>query len=589
MRRGIIVTAVVTGALAGIGPAPASAYSEPNCSSFSSFDPGTAGYGYRKCGIPDLDQKRKAATGFAGLPKSGKMWCVPTAAMDLFAYMADRGIKVGPGSRNWRGAGTNYRVMTRRLRRMGVLMNTDPDGGTGSGAVPGIAKWIKETGGPGAVVVDLIAPSVRYGYVGIHEPALRGMGGSLVVALYGRYFEEAPGFWRRYGGHAMALVGGQGNLFANEAILSVRDPATPDYDSQQLEYEIRTLVFQNQTAFYAGKNGGYAVHTLGRLSGSTKPYPKDTSKSAAVYLDGTIAISPQIVAAVTAANSSAAGSPRLSVLPAFDVDNGRPRARNFRTAMGRTPSEIVAAPASTKIDYLVPGSDQVWELDTATGQTTALGSPVAGARQIAVGGPARTVYVAGEGQLKALARDGRELGSRALDGRLDALEVDSEGRVIGATSTGRLLSFDSALQSVRETRLNLPAGSGRVNLALGPSGGLVARRDGGRLFVRGRLRGLAAAAGTRFEIGSPRLGRLRGTRPARGLTLTDAGHVLVSENGRLAEYTLAGQPVVGSAFTGRRAGAVLSASRSFSNFDPATAPSLDQLDDAETDRSPLDF
>ena len=59
--------------------------------------------GYAITNMPDIDQRRTTIEPLTlGLPKDGAMYCVPTAAMNLTAYIANHGFPgVGPGPGNW--------------------------------------------------------------------------------------------------------------------------------------------------------------------------------------------------------------------------------------------------------------------------------------------------------------------------------------------------------------------------------------------------------------------------------------------------------------------------------------------------------
>jgi hypothetical protein len=54
--------------------------------------------------MPDFDQKRLDVPGVVvGFPEAGGMYCVPTATVNLFAYIANHGFpEVAPGPGNWR-------------------------------------------------------------------------------------------------------------------------------------------------------------------------------------------------------------------------------------------------------------------------------------------------------------------------------------------------------------------------------------------------------------------------------------------------------------------------------------------------------
>ncbi|HHN78280.1 MAG TPA: hypothetical protein ENK11_06375, partial [Phycisphaerales bacterium] len=85
----------------------------------------------------DFDQRRGVDLPRLGLPNDGKMYCVPTSASDLMAYIDRHGFEGvpgvdGPGVLNWTDSGdlTAYNTATLYIQAMGNDMNTDPAHGT---------------------------------------------------------------------------------------------------------------------------------------------------------------------------------------------------------------------------------------------------------------------------------------------------------------------------------------------------------------------------------------------------------------------------------------------------------------------------
>ena len=92
-------------------------------------------YSFSRDNVPDLDQVRSSDEGIAGLPNDGEMYCVPTAAMNWMAYIANHGYPaVMPGPGNWEVSPpqytSEYNFMTFNLLALGLSMNTDPYDGT---------------------------------------------------------------------------------------------------------------------------------------------------------------------------------------------------------------------------------------------------------------------------------------------------------------------------------------------------------------------------------------------------------------------------------------------------------------------------
>ncbi len=86
--------------------------------------------------MPDFDQRRMAVPGIPGLANNGSMFCVPTSATNVLAYIANHGFStVPPGANNWTpGDPVDYDDITWFLGGdIGVKMSTSPTGGTSWG------------------------------------------------------------------------------------------------------------------------------------------------------------------------------------------------------------------------------------------------------------------------------------------------------------------------------------------------------------------------------------------------------------------------------------------------------------------------
>src|SRR5262249_4645315 len=99
-------------------------------------------YKYAISNVPDFDQIRSADSpdGILGLPNNGNMYCVPTSAMNWWAYTATHGYPTAPPapSDQWHPGGPPfhtdiYNTATSMDATLGVLMGTDPVKGTGGG------------------------------------------------------------------------------------------------------------------------------------------------------------------------------------------------------------------------------------------------------------------------------------------------------------------------------------------------------------------------------------------------------------------------------------------------------------------------
>src|SRR5262245_149934 len=134
-----------------------------------SLGPQGAKFTYRICHVPDIDQKRAPGSSplVIGLPNDGKMYCVPTSAMNWMAYIANHGYpQLQPFPGDWQlgppGSPGVYNAMSLALISMGSAMNTDPITGTGGKtAKAGMQDWL-DTDAPGHFVVSLYAANGSY-------------------------------------------------------------------------------------------------------------------------------------------------------------------------------------------------------------------------------------------------------------------------------------------------------------------------------------------------------------------------------------------------------------------------------------------
>ena len=98
---------------------------------------------YRRYFVPDYDQVRGAIFDIEGLPNNGSMYCVPTAAMNIMSYIAQRGFPFVPPSTGDFGPDADtaaYNELTNWLEILGNEMGTSATGGTsGEGAEAGKA------------------------------------------------------------------------------------------------------------------------------------------------------------------------------------------------------------------------------------------------------------------------------------------------------------------------------------------------------------------------------------------------------------------------------------------------------------------
>jgi hypothetical protein len=189
-------------------------------------------FSYRVTGLPDFDQRRCDPWHLNCLPGEGDCYCVPTAAADLTAYIANHGFpEVPPGAGNWQHSSL-YQDATEVIRDFGELMNTGADTGTTAwGLWRGlVGQDFLPPPTPGLIPLDKFvvrmyladddyAPLLR----GIAETALWTNG--VTLCSYGSYQEfdfEGDLYIVRVGGHCRAVRAIERD--GGELMLETRDP-----------------------------------------------------------------------------------------------------------------------------------------------------------------------------------------------------------------------------------------------------------------------------------------------------------------------------------------------------------------------------
>lgn len=183
----------------------------------------TAAQSFYKQNVPDFDQRRSACD------NQGKMYCVPTSALNWMGYIANHGKPqaMGHPSSNW-ASQSEYSLATNRLNKMADLMDTSATGGTDTGdAVEGLADYFDLYGVGPALMLGYIAdedwqvqPAHIYNYLKM---------GCLVNICYGRY-ELDGDQWERTGGHCVTACAIE-NASSSSPRLGFRDPDTGSSDS----------------------------------------------------------------------------------------------------------------------------------------------------------------------------------------------------------------------------------------------------------------------------------------------------------------------------------------------------------------------
>lgn len=243
-------------------------------------------FSYEITHMPDLDQRRMAASGIPGLPNNGAMYCVPTSTLNMMMYCANHGFPaVLPGPGNWENS--LYNAATLNDFVMGVLMDTDPvDGTGGDGWLNGAQDWLNQNSEGAKFTVEL------KGFTGALGPNLnaiakKGVQGHLVSFAYGRYdhigTHEGLPYYERTGGHIVTLA--KAVRSGSNQQVWVRDPADDPANASQSPFMNRQIDVDNMAA-YERINGQPYLRLFSALN-------FDPTDDTARFIDGYLTIRPK--------------------------------------------------------------------------------------------------------------------------------------------------------------------------------------------------------------------------------------------------------------------------------------------------------
>jgi hypothetical protein len=224
MRTPAAIAALV--ALAGLAPQRADAnVTEAQWSSSTQFS-------YRVIFVPDFDQRR------SNVPEDGSNYCVPTSFMNWAAYIARRGNpNQAPGGPPW-----GFNQISGNLILLGVLMNTDPNGGTGpTGGTAGGSAWLAPRAFVFATTGNTSAGFPRLST--LSSQAINS--GALIIPRVGWYTIANFPFISRQGGHAVSMVKAQRS--GSSQLIGINDPAwSPSGDTLGVQSQFTMNQYQVQ-------------------------------------------------------------------------------------------------------------------------------------------------------------------------------------------------------------------------------------------------------------------------------------------------------------------------------------------------------
>jgi hypothetical protein len=514
------------------------------------------------CDVTDLDQIREQTIFVDGLPNNGNYYCVPTATMNWFAYIANHGLPTlapGAGPYGPENCGSisgcpQYNKITNALFKLGVLMDTDPQKGTGS-IVKGANTWLAQNGLLGLVVAS------EYGATKDKSPRVIDMmaaafNGDLVIPVFGMYkpFEKLSiddqywvlthlsgstlsGLWR-YGGHAVSLRSGSAGFDSFYSSIKFSDPVASD----------STIA---QSAF--ASSGGPTKEVFEYFNGNMREQSHLVDYAGGKgYFDGYGAI--RSVFTLTTTENTA------HLFTAIDLSGGTGKTMKSYSIGGKV-LDIAVHPENDQHAYIVAGTAGVTRLD-GTGRGTRMVVTPSGPRKLVFGDTDETLFVLTANELVGISSDDVITRRSSLRVPLDAIAYDfKQMRLVGISlAAQRLFAFNSQLETVADTAIQQPLCTSSYHLKYNPkTGGLAGFCDGSVRVSEFDWNGPSARQVERT---------LMGLRSPVGLAINDQGHFFTGDNGLLVELDDQFQPVGESAWARVPSTGPFDILHSYRSYDP---------------------
>ncbi len=524
--------------------------------------------------VPDFDQLKSG--GFVGpvfgLPNDGKMYCVPTSAVNLYAYIANHGYpKFDPGPGNWELSPpthtSQYNFITGIQLFTGVDFGTDSL--TGTGGVEDKVQNYVDFVYPGLFAVtesyahDNYAPTVR-------DAALSILNGGMSNICMGWYQKVDIDLLFlhlsvlvREGGHCVTVVGAKDRDGVVNLVL--HDPAkSPDDDTQtQSAFTDETTTYTNVSSEFAYKDANGNLKDINNRTLQLLDYSGG-------YLDDLLTIKPKY--GFSYANDRLIYLEPLSIFTALRGDNFPPKYVVLENPLHKTILDVAIDPIRPKHPYLVADTDAILQIDTVSGETSEFAKVHRPLRLIY--GRDEKLYVLRHEQLDVFDWTGKRLHNIGLKRPLDAIASDAvNDRIAGLDAhANKLYWFSSDLN--RFATVQLPAvqygGDGKFNLTIGPNGLPYVFQAGSHVLV-GFAEGNEDRRGLfPFEIQLPAVQRID------SVYIDEAGRMFVAGDGSVIPIGTDGQLDRSSPFMGLPAGEGLSILRPYANLrpNPVTDPSF---------------
>jgi len=546
---------------------------------------------YELSHMPDLDQRRTGTHDLSGLALDGAMYCVPTSAVNLVAYIANHGFgQVQPGPGYWQ-SNSLYEEATLQIAQMGFNMGTHPANGTGGYAArEGCQRWLGDD-----FTVSLYYPTDDF-RASIVELTQIAMQGNIASMAYGRYeylgtLLDVAVLGDRVGGHAVTFVKAERNV--RGMTIGVRDSAddpdkstNPDYLTTQSIFSTR--VFSNAALVPTVRSGESAP--ILEMTALSYPFAPGTTHIA--LMDSYLAIGPKF--GMTFEDQGAGLFAVKLLRPRVLQGSAVQPEQGIGIALPGGMLDAALHPNLVDVALLHEGADGepalLKTLNPITGDATDV-AEVRGGRRI-VFGRRRELYILAGDALHCMNLDGPDgkpvMTTIPLPGAGDAIAFDDEADevIVLGGAMRKIWTFSAGLPRTAPARdIPLAPGielEGAASIAVSPVDGTIWL---GSEFSPDIFGSVPDAP----DI-DPKVITLPAVQHPTSLEFDDGGHLFVSGPGGAVEMELS--PLVGRwsevgdpYFAGFKIGPVLRISRSRTNFDPAihSGPAFHNLHPDDTE------
>jgi hypothetical protein len=371
------------------------------------------------------------------------MYCVPTATLNIMAFIANHGFPelMDPGPRNWQ-SDSIYNTVSVELFGMGNLMLTDPhDGTSGFGWRDGAKLYVDFRSNAFTVSHYFANNNYAPTQATITHTAICG---GLVAFAYGRYsvvseFAGIP-LIDRTGGHVVTLQ--RSKHTSNERLLWVRDPADEQTDLfSQSTFGARTYDLLHDRIVATSPNFG-ALKVMTEI-GVDAGAPGTSNR----FIDEYIAIRPKIGYALTEESTV------VTIIEGASF-SGFPDPPMTSFSPGGTIEDVIINPDMNHFVAVTAdeaGIASLVMIDAATGATTTLNEPLDLERpEHVIFGRNRALYLLDQRSLKCIDLDSDpvEVEAEVIPPvPLDALTYDDRrDLVVGVSaSADALVNYDQGL------------------------------------------------------------------------------------------------------------------------------------------------